>query len=128
MSRFVKAKIFDDVLVASTGNVESEVLPIGWITTLESLVISAVSETGDADVMLEFATSPDGVNFEHYDDTTPITTSTLTDKSNGPELYNPFFMSAVPYNLYIKFRVTGVNSNPADTQVTILAILREGEQ
>ena len=127
LTSLTRATLLSAVLVNGTGNVETEILSLQHVNFIESLVLRASSVSGTADVKLEYVTSPDGTNFESYSDTTDITSSTLVDKPNNAEGFNPFFPPIdAPLNSYVKFRVTGIGSNPADTLVTLYAQLREG--
>jgi hypothetical protein len=122
-----RCTLLDNVAVASTASQESGALPLQYVSQIESVMCKAASASGTADVKIEYITSPDGTNYEAYADTLDITASTLTDKAGNAEGFNPFPMPAlIPSNLYIKFKVTGVNLNPADTLVTLYALLREG--
>ena len=123
-SRLVRAKIFDAVAVASTGNAVSTSIPLEWVERVEAVVLKAISASAVADVKIEYAGSPDDTNYESYDDTDDITSSTLLENANTPEAFNSYAVPAI-LNRYIKFKVTGVASNPADTLVTGYALLRE---
>jgi len=94
---------------------------------MEGVVVKASSVSGTADVKVEYVTSPDNTNYEAYADTQDITSSTLLDKANNPEGANPFNMPPlIPSNGWIKFKVTGIALNPADTLVDLTMIIREG--
>lgn len=125
-SYLTRAKVFDGVLVDSTGAVTSVSLRLKDAATISSIVMRAASVTGAADVKLEYITSPDDTNYEAVADTQDITASSATDKTGGPELFNSYMMPTAPENSYIKFIVTGVGGNPADTIVDCYVMLREG--
>lgn len=127
MTLRTRATLFSSVLINATGSEESEALPLQHILQVEGFSLRAASVAGDADVTLEYALSPDGTNFESYDDNQPITSSTATDKAGNPEGYNTFPMPfSIPASGFIKFRVTGVGSNAADTLVDLYLYFREG--
>jgi hypothetical protein len=88
------------------------------------LLVQAASTTGDADISIEYAVSHDGETFGEYTDNDPIVTSSQS------EFETPEGLTAIPMpNMlapFVKFRLTGVGSNPADTVVTIRLLLREG--
>lgn len=124
-----RMKLFDNVLINGAGSAESDAIVLAFVAALAGLVLQAASVAGTADVKLEYVTSPDGTNYEDYTDTQDITSSTLTDRTGGPEGFNAFVMPPLtPGSQTIKFRVTGVNANPADTRVTVYAFIREGMQ
>lgn len=127
-SYLTRATLYNAVVVVSTdAGIESPVVDLKDAAQLPSVVLKASSVSGAADVKLEYVTSPDSTNFEDYADTVDITSSTNTDKPNNKEGFNPYFMPTAPENRYIKFKVTGVGSNPADTLVTCYMMLREGD-
>ena len=126
MFRYVfKTLLWNAVAVASTGNAVSASLSLRDGQILESVVLKASSVSGTADVKLEYITSHDDVNYEDYADTQDLTSSTATAKPNNVEGWNPYIMVDAPANAYIKFKVTGVAANPADTLVSAYAMLRE---
>jgi hypothetical protein len=124
MPHLVRATIFDGVAVASTGSQTSGVVSLQHVSTLESIVLKASSVLGAADVKLEYSTSPDNASFDSFDDNADITSSQATDKPNNTEGYNAFPHPA-PLNNFIKWKVTGVGANPADTLVSAYAMLQE---
>ncbi len=127
LTALTRATLLNAILVNGVGSVETEALPLQHVNFIESMVIRASSVTGTADVKLEYVTSPDGTNWEAYADTTDITASTLVEFANNAEGFNPLFIPAdAPLNAYVKFKVTGIALNPADTLVTLYAMLREG--
>jgi len=129
IGHLARLTLFSGVTVNGTGSVESAVVSLRHVMSIESIVLRAASVTGTADVKLEYITSPDGINFEDYADTTDVVSSTLTANATGPEKFNPFFPPAdAPMNMFIQFKVTGVGTNPADTIVDAYLILREGAE
>lgn len=119
-----EARLLVSELVNATASVESPALHVHLTDSIDALVVSAVSATGTADVRVQYCTSLDGVTFDDYDDNPTLVSSTLATFSNGPELPNVVAMPG-PRNPYLKIKVTGVNSNPADTLVTVTAVCRE---
>jgi len=121
--RLVKALLFDAVAVASTGSAESQVVPMRAVAVAESLLVQATSASGTADIKVEYAVSHDGVNFGSYDDYTDLIASSVTEFQTDEGLT----AISLPNMLapYVKFKVTGVGSNPADTLVTMRLLLRE---
>jgi hypothetical protein len=127
ISYLTQVKLMSAVLVASTGSVESSAFPLQYVVSIEGIVVKASSVSSTADVKVEYVTSPDNVNYEAYADTQDITSSTLLDKAGNPEGANPFNMPPlIPSNGWIKFKVTGIASNPADTLVDLIMMVREG--
>src|SRR5688572_23993693 len=114
--RQVHATLFDAVLVASTGSVESGVVPLRSAERGEALLVQATSVAGTADIKIEFAISRNGVDFGSYDDYTDLVASSATEFQTDEGL------TSVPLpnmlTTFVKFKVTGVGSNPADTLVT----------
>lgn len=123
MERLVKALLFDAVTVASTGSVTSNEVPLRSTVQVESLLILLTSAVGTPDVKIEYAISHNGVDFGSFDDYTDLVASSATEfvTDEGitaislPNLLVP----------YAKFKVTGINANPADTLVTIRLLIRE---
>ncbi len=127
ISYLTQAKLMQAVAVASTGSVETSAFPLQYVVSIEGVIVKASSVSGTADVKVEYVTSPDGTNYEAYADTQDITSTTLLDKPNNTEGANPFTMPPlIPSNGWIKFKVTGVAANPADTLVDLTMIVREG--
>ena len=120
----VKAMLFDNILINGVGSATSEVFPMRGVERAESLLITASSVLGTADIKIEHAISVDGVIFGSFDDYTDIVASSLT------EFVTDEGLTAVPLpNFlapYVKFKVTGVAANATDTRVTIRLLLREG--
>lgn len=118
--------LFDNVLVNATGSVEGPILDfrVGPSITPYAIAMKASSVSGTADVKLDFHTSEDGTNFDHYDDRPDIVSSSLSERTNGPELWNEYPFTDV-MNKFIQMQVTGVNSNPADTRVSAKILFRE---
>lgn len=118
-------RLFDAVLVASGGNVESPVIELRVGPMLPyAISLSASSVLGAADVKLQVQASPDGTNFDAYADHADIVDSTLLAKPSGPELWNEYPLNDVA-SPFLKFKVTGVASNPADTLVSAKLLFRE---
>ena len=119
MEQIASQVLFAAVAVASAGNAESPVLDLrlGPSITPYTIALRASSVSGVADVKLQVATSEDGINFSHYDDSSDVVTSTLLARQAGPELFNEYPLANV-FNKFLKFRVTGVGVNPADTLVS----------
>lgn len=124
MQHIFEIPLFDEEAVASTGSKTTSSIDTKFLRRIESLAFKAISSSGAADVKIEYQTSPDDTNFDDADDNPDITSSTNTDFSNQPEGWNHVDM---PTHLsrYVKFKVTGVGSNPADTVVSLKAICRE---
>lgn len=125
-STLVAMVLYSNVLVNATGNAVSEIINTKYAAGIESISLRAASVTGTANVKLEFQTSDDGVNFDSYTDNGVITASTLTEKPNNTEGFNNYILPPlIPVVRYIRFKVTGVGSNPADTRVDAYLNLRE---
>lgn len=121
-----RVTLLDDVLINGTGSEESGALPLQHITGIAGLGLVITSVLGDADISLGYVTSPDGENYESYDDTPLIITSSLTERPGQPEGGNMWNQpSLTPSAQYIKYKVIGVNLNPADTRVTLYAFITE---
>lgn len=119
-----EARLLTDAAVASTGTATSSGLHLNLTDSLDSLVVKASSASGTADVKVEYSTSPDNTNYDSFDDNEDLVTSTLLQFPNNPEGYNVLPMPN-HRNLYLKVKVTGIASNPADTVVTVIAMCRE---
>lgn len=106
--------------VASTGTALTAAFDLRRCGSVEALWIVATSATGDADVKVEYALSLDGTTYTTFATYTDLTSSTATDFASpaAPEGLNRVLMPVVPAR-WIKFLVTGVGSNPADTLVTL---------
>lgn len=119
-----EARLLTNEAVASTGNAVSPALHLNLIDSIDAIVLKASSVAGAADVRVQYATSPDGTNFDAYDDNEDLCPSTLLQFPNNPEGYNVLPAPAAR-NLYLKLKVTGIGSNNADTLVTAIAMCRE---
>lgn len=126
MEHMASQVLFDNVLVASTGSVEGPILDfrVGPSITPYAIVMKASSVIGTADVKLDFHASEDGTNFDDYDDRPDIVASSLSERANGPELWNEYPFTDVMNN-YMQMKVVGVNANPADTRVSAKILFRE---
>ena len=126
-ARLVRMNIFNAVAVVSTGNAESSTFDLVYTAQVEAVVLRAKSASGAPDVKLQHALSHDGTNFDAYADNTDWTASSATAKPNNAQGYNSYIPpSGTAAGRYIKFKVTGVGSNPAGTVVNAYMIFREG--
>lgn len=114
-------KAFDNELVASTAAVESVVNTAGpmygFLLTPYKYFgawLNAQSASGTADVKLEILQSYDDATTTTY--VSPNTAGTIT--SSHGETAKVYAVTPVPMPR-LRFRVTGVNANPADTRVTL---------
>lgn len=124
MEQIASQVLFAAVAVASLGTAESPSieLRLGPSITPYTISLMASSVSGVADVKLQIATSEDNVNFSHYDDRANVIASTLLERPNGPELANEYPLSDV-FNKFVKFKVSGVAANPADTLVSATILI-----
>jgi hypothetical protein len=122
--------------VASAGAVESVPIDIDRIERIESLRLRAASVSGAADVKLEFARGHLPIEstpaaeigrdearravFGAYEE---LFASSATEFSAAPENWQSYDMVA-PLSRFVKFRVTGVGANPADTLFDLKLICR----
>ena len=102
--------------IATTGSIESAVVDVRRFSGLDSLVFLVASASGTADVKLEVAISSDGVTFTDYSDIDDLIQSTATEFAGSPDTTHAV---SLPPTLgpYVKFKFTGVNANPADTEL-----------
>lgn len=127
ISYLTQVKLLTAQSVSLLTSAETGAFPLQYVVGIEGVVVKASSVSGTADVKVEYITSPDNVNYEAYADTQDIVASTLLEKAGNPEGSNPFIMPLlVPSNGYIKFKVTGITLNPADTLVDLTLLVREG--
>jgi len=124
MERLIQFRVFTDEVVNATASVTSSAIPLD-LCKLESLMLTATS-TGDAhDLKIDLLTSTtaDGTYSDPLD-FVELTASTATDFPNSATDMVPI---SIPPTLgpYVKVKVTGVGANPADTEVTIVAVARE---
>jgi hypothetical protein len=124
MEHIFEAQLFDAEAVASTGAKTTASLDTKFLSRIESLALKAVSASGDADVKVEYQTSQDDSNWDAAADNDDITSSQATQFANNKEGWNHIDM-VTHLSRYIRFVVTGVGSNPADTLVSLKAICRE---
>jgi hypothetical protein len=111
-------------LINAAGSSESGIFPLKYAAELEGLGLRAASVTGTADVKMQYAVSPAGTNFSDYGDNADIVSSTLLANTTAPEGYNDYSLPAGLLG-WIKFKVTGIAANPADTLVTCYLFIRE---
>ena len=124
-TRLVRYPLMLEKTINATGNEISSYVSLEYAERVESLLLEVRSVSGTADVKAEYATSWDTTSFDNFDDNADITSSTLTEKANSPEAWNVYPVSA-PLNRYIRIRITGVGTNPADTIASAYLIVREG--
>ena len=121
-----RARLFNEVLVNAGGNSgNSPTLDLQHARANLHVSLRAASIAGAADVKLEFQQSPDNTNWDGIADNPDITSSTSTDKPDNREGYNEYTVPAL-LGRYVRFLVTGVGANPADTLVTLYAFWNEG--
>ena len=68
---------------------------------------------------LEYATSPDGTNFDSYDDNPDLIADNNTEFPNNTEGWNTKLLDNDFPNRYVKLKVTGLATNPANTVVAV---------
>lgn len=124
-TRLVRYPLMLEKTINGTGTETSTYVSLEYAERVESLMLKASSVSGTADVKAEYASSWDTTEFENFDDTSDITSSTLLARTNSPEGWNIYSMSS-PLNRYIRIRITGVAVNPTDTIVSAYLIVREG--
>lgn len=111
--------------VATTSTAETDPFDLRRCGSVEALWIIAASATGTADVKAEYALSLDGVTYTTFATYTDLIASsaTLFASPASPEGLNRVLMPVVP-GRWIKFLLTGVGSNPADSVVRLLLACR----
>lgn len=126
MEHVASQVIFSAALVNATASVESPILDlsVGPGHAPYTVMMKAASAGGTADVQLQYHTSADGVNFDHYDDNVDIVNGSATARPAQPEGTNSYLFSDF-MNRFVQFKVTGVGSNPADTLVDATLLWRE---
>ena len=125
-TRLVRYTLFLDVLVNATAAITSPSISLEYATQVESVFLRARSVAGTADVKLEYAQSWDGTEYDSFDDTMDVTSSTNTDRPGNAEGFNTYTVPTTIGNRYIQIRATGTATNAADTLVTGYLIVREG--
>ena len=125
-TRLVRYTLFLDVLVNATAAITSPSISLEYATQVEAVFLRARSVAGTADVKLEYAQSWDGTEYDSFDDTMDITSSTNTDRPGNAEGFNTYTVPTTIGNRYIQIRATGTATNAADTLVTGYLIVREG--
>jgi len=123
--RQVQTSIFSATAVASTGSATSSAQKLGSEDGALALAIVATSASGTADVKVEFALSLDGTTYGSFDDSADITSSTAGDCATPEGLCVIALPPRVLFAPFVKFKVTGVGTNPADTVVTASVITWE---
>jgi hypothetical protein len=126
LTMITRVTLFDAVLINAAGTAESGAVPLQYVSRLEGLDLKVSSVSGTADVKVQYAVSPDNTNFSDYGDNPNITASTLLANPTAPEGFNAYPLPT-PMAGYIKFKITGIAANPADTLATGYLIMREGE-
>jgi len=111
-------QIADDAAVASTGSATTSGFDLRQFGTNEALFFQAVSVSGDADVKIEYALSLDNSTYTDFSDFTDLIASSLTTYASFPETLHRILLPVMP-GRWVKFKVTGVSSNPADTTVDL---------
>ena len=124
MPYLTRATLFTATLINAGGSAESGLFPLQYVKGLQGLGLQASSVTGTADVKVQYAVSPDGTNFSDYQDNPDIVSSTLLANPTAPESFNDYPLPN-PLLGYLKFKVTGVAANPADTLVTAYLFFNE---
>jgi len=115
--------LFASEPVATTGSVVKTVDASLLNPELASLFLACSSASGTADVKIEVAFSADGSTFTPYD---VVVSSTLTGFPSNAEGLNRQSLDAFdPLAASLRFRVTGVASNPADSVCTVDLVARD---
>lgn len=125
-TRLVRHTLFLDITVNGTAAITSPSILLEYATRVEGVFLRARSVAGTADVRLEYAQSWDGTEYDSFDDTADITSSTNTDRPGNAEGFNIYTMPGTVGNRYIQIRATGTATNATDTLVTGYLIVREG--
>lgn len=124
-------QVFNGVTVNATGSVESAVidLRVGVESSPTpyalSLKVDSAGGPNTSDVQVQVCESQDGTNFDAYSDRADIVSSTLLARPGGPGLYNIYPLTGL-LAPFLKFKVTGVASNPADTVLDARLLYKEG--
>lgn len=118
--------LFNDETINGTGSATTPALDLRWIDRVEALLIKAESDSGAADVKVEYAISKSkaDADFGSFDDEVDILESSNTDFTTNPEGWHTVSMPN-PLAPFIKIKVTGVGTNPSDTKVTARLLCRE---
>ena len=111
-------QLLTNAVVNATASVTSSAQRIVQVGTVEAVWIKAASASGAADVKLEYALSVDGSAWTDYGLYTDLVASTNTDFTTDPEGLHPILSPPLPAS-WVRYRVTGVNSNPTDTVVNL---------
>ena len=105
-------RLFNGVPINGTGSAESVAVDLRHTDTLEAFQYQVVSAGGAPDVKVEWALSQDGVTFNQYTDQSPIVASSAARAT--PEGMQ-FIALPAALARFIKFKVTGLATNPADS-------------
>lgn len=122
--------LFDTITVNATAAVESAVvdLRVGPSEHASpyalSLRVDSAGAPNTSDVKVQVQESWDGVNFDAYADHVDLVSSTLLSRPSGPGLYNSYPVTGF-LAPYLRFKVTGVGSNPADTVLDARLLFKE---
>lgn len=105
---------------------ESPVIDLRLVGAVVCIQLKAASETGTAQVKVQFRTSPDGTNFDAYADNSDIVANQTLSFPNNTEGWNriPFTKEDIA-NRYIQFLVSGIDTNPADTLASLYVLCEE---
>jgi len=125
--RYQIINVFDDEAVASTGSATSPLIDLTDCDRIEALYVFARSSSGTADVKIEYnwclQTSADATANCSGFDATDIVSSSVTEFVTDEALTAvdvPNLLTQVT-----QFKVTGVNSNPADALVDLDILCRQ---
>lgn len=109
--------VWNGTLINATASDTSGAMDLTLCESVTEVFLKAVSATGDADVKLEYAVSPDGTNFGLFTDNAPLVTSSATE---FPAISKEGWMRIIlpPIDApWIKLKCTGTASNPTDTYI-----------
>lgn len=122
-TRTFTVPLFSGVTVNATGNQTSGSIPVGSCEAAASIIFTAASAGGTADVSIQLAFSHDNVTFSAFAETVELASSNTTF-SGTPEGTHIQEIEIKPAK-WMQVRFVGVGLNPADTLLTAVLQLEE---
>ena len=122
-TRVFSVPLFSGVTVNATGSQTSGSIPVGNAEAAGTIIFTAASAGGTADVSIQLAFSHDNVTFSAFAETVELASSNTTFSAT-PEGTHIVEIEIKPAK-WMQVRFVGVNANPADTLLTAVLNLEE---
>ena len=124
--RLHSIRLFDAALVSglASGIISSAINLRMDVLRLEALMFMASSPSSRADLSLEYSISPNNIDWGSFADNAALLTSTVSMTGVSAGWLTTTMVN--PISPYIRFRASGVASNPTDSRLSLDLLMRLG--